>query len=96
MAYIIGVLTPDEQRDLEARGWEFQRAKWVVKELYSPETGQPCPDCDRGKIVAKGDDEVCCDDCLKTWVNRDQMYGCYVDNDVHKIMTGPDWQKGDD
>lgn len=25
----------------------------------------------------------------------DDTYGCYIDNDMFKIMDGPDWDKGD-
>jgi hypothetical protein len=66
MAYIVGVLSPEEEAELERRGWEVELAPEV--------------DFDTGKISRP--------------FQRLRMV--WVDQDMFKIMDGPDWDKGND
>lgn len=65
MAYIIGLVTPEEEAELTRRGWEVEPAPGV--------------DFDTGTA----------------WRYPNRMRMVWVDQDMFKIMDGPDWDKGD-
>jgi len=91
MAYIIGVLTPEEQKNLEARGWEFEDGNKIAIEALRPAVGDECPNCGQGTITKQNDRElVCAGECGQVWVAR--LVGTHVDNTMFSIMTGPDWE----
>jgi hypothetical protein len=94
MAYIIGQLTAGERRALEKLGWEFESATKVADEIKTPEAGKLCPLCNQAKIEDNGEIAFC-PHCDHRWASRQTMVGCWVDNDVYAIMTGPDWQTDD-
>jgi hypothetical protein len=62
MAYIIGLLTAAEQKELERRGWEVE-------------------DAPRVDYDSNG--------------SRLSMKMVWVDQDMFKVMDGPDWDKGE-
>jgi hypothetical protein len=64
MAYIVGVLSPEEEAELNRRGWQVEPAPAV-----DFDTGQSCLTLHRMRMV-------------------------WVDQDMFKIMDGPDWDRG--
>lgn len=64
MAYIVGLLTAEEEAELRRRGWEIEDA--------------PAFDFDTGGRV----------------LGSRRMRMVFVDQDMFKIMDGPDWDKG--
>jgi hypothetical protein len=64
MAYIVGLLSDQEEAELKRRGWEVEPA--------------PNVDFDTGKTS----------NFLRS------MRMVWVDQDMFKIMDGPDWDKG--
>ncbi len=65
MAYIVGMLSPEEEAELKRRGWQVELA--------------PDTDFDTGTRAC----------------SFHRMRMVWVDQDMFKIMDGPDWDRGD-
>lgn len=82
MAYLLGLVTPEEAEVLRRRGWRLETSEEMVKEIL--DTAIECRER-QGEVLGPSMRRL-----------RESLVGVFVDNDLYNIMSGPDWDKSEE